>query len=88
MLFYQISGNVLALSALIPQIVRNHSRKASGDYSPVTATLGLCGCVTRMFTTFIRVHDSLMLFGSFNGHEYRSVGSSVPHYIHIVIIGM
>ena len=85
MFCYQISGNVLGLGALIPQIVRNHRRKASGDYSPVTATLGLCGCVTRMFTTLIRVHDSLMLSGSWNVNGHRLLECSIPHHIRVGI---
>lgn len=49
--FAQIGATVLNASALLPQLKQNFERRASGDYSPVTASLASVGCAVRLFTT-------------------------------------
>ena len=43
---------ILNVFALLPQLEQNFSRKSSGGYSPVTASLASGGCAIRLFTTF------------------------------------
>ena len=58
----QIIATVLNSAALIPQLYQNFRRKSSGDYSPVTATLGSGGCTIRLFTTLeLAQGDALMM---------------------------
>ncbi|KAL7544761.1 hypothetical protein ACHAWF_008119 [Thalassiosira exigua] len=47
----QILSTALNASALLPQLKQNWDRQASGDYSPVTASLATAGCCVRLFTT-------------------------------------
>ena len=48
----QVAATVMNASALVPQLAQNFQRKSSGDYSPITAALGVGGCTIRLFTTF------------------------------------
>lgn len=58
----QIIATVLNSAALVPQLYQNFHRKSSGDYSPVTATLGSGGCTIRLFTTLeLAQGDALMM---------------------------
>ena len=49
--YAQILATILNTSALVPQLKQNLDRRASGDYSPITASLASVGCTVRLFTT-------------------------------------
>jgi len=57
----QLGATMLALGAVLPQIVLNFHRGAPGEYSPLTAAMATLGNLLRMYTTFQLVDDKLLL---------------------------
>lgn len=49
--YLQGSAIVVNVFSLLPQLKQNFSRKSSGSYSSVTASLASAGCAIRLFTT-------------------------------------
>ncbi len=49
--YLQGSAIVVNVASLLPQLKQNFSRKSSGSYSSVTASLASAGCAIRLFTT-------------------------------------
>jgi len=47
----QLTALLLNTASVLPQLRQNFERKSSGDYSPVTASVGALNCMIRLFTT-------------------------------------
>merc|ERR1719469_295745 len=54
----------LGAFGVVPQLLMNYRRKSTGQLSFVVVAMGLCGCTTRVFTTWMEVADPVITFVS------------------------
>jgi len=57
----QAMATLLCTLAIVPQMIQNHLRKSSGDYSPITTILAILGNLVRTFTTIQLNNSDAML---------------------------
>lgn len=59
----QTVAAIISAVALFPQFALNYRKKTTGDYSPVTLSLAVWGCIVRLFTTSVLASgDPYVLF--------------------------
>eukprot|EP00192_Tetraselmis_astigmatica_P018233 CAMPEP_0117674208 /NCGR_PEP_ID=MMETSP0804-20121206/14905_1 /TAXON_ID=1074897 /ORGANISM="Tetraselmis astigmatica, Strain CCMP880" /LENGTH=239 /DNA_ID=CAMNT_0005483041 /DNA_START=478 /DNA_END=1197 /DNA_ORIENTATION=- len=73
MLAMQVVATVVLTGAIVPQILLNHQRKDTGEWSIFTAFASAAGNAMRVFTTLQLTRDPLLLTGYILGFGVNAI---------------